>query len=80
MPDIRLSTSNQIHKLQFSMNFGAGSGLPSDVSRPQNNPQELKSNKLSQVKKVVNSVNIIMIYDPAPDKHKTQERHLSNNK
>ena len=62
------------------MNVGAGSGLPSDVSRPQNNPQELKSNKLSQVKKVVNSVNIIMIYDPAPDKHKNSRAFSFNNK
>ena len=62
MPDIRLSQI-KIHKLQFSMKVGAGSGLPSDVSRPQKNLQGLKSNKMSKMEKVVNSIKIFIIYD-----------------
>ena len=45
--------------LQFSLNDGAGSGLPSDVPRPQNNLQGLKSNEMSKMEKVVNSIKII---------------------
>ena len=59
--------------------IGAGSGLPSDVSRPKSNNKDPEEEQSKNVlgEKGSRSCKYIMIYDPASDKYETQERFHS---